>query len=69
MPKVGNIIELLIVIIVAGAIWYLFTLFAAGVGLPLWMIQVVSVLAVVIVAIYVLRFLGSLLGRWQGPTE
>jgi uncharacterized protein (DUF983 family) len=65
--KSGNIIEVLIVIIVAGAIWYLFQMFATMVGLPGWVIQVVGVLAVVVVAVYVLRFLGSLLKGGPSP--
>jgi len=65
--NVGKIIEVLIVLIICGAIWYLFTMFAGMVGLPSWVVTVVVVVVVVFIAIYVLRFLGSLLGGGGNP--
>jgi uncharacterized protein (DUF983 family) len=61
MINVNGIVQLLIVLIVGGAILYLFKMFAAQVGLPAWVIQVVTVLVVVVVAVVTLRFLGSML--------
>jgi uncharacterized membrane protein YjjP (DUF1212 family) len=59
--NVAGIIQLLIFLIVGGAIWYLFKLFAPKVGLPDIVVQVVTVLIVVILAVLTLRFLGTLL--------
>jgi hypothetical protein len=51
----------LIVVIVGLAVYFIFNLVATKLGAPSWLMQALGVLVLVVVAIFALRWLGSLL--------
>lgn len=53
--------ELLIVVLVAAAVWYVFRLIARSLEIPDLWVKLVGVIAAVIAGVYVIRFLMRLL--------
>ena len=59
MPNYNQLIQILIFILVLGAAWYLFNIGAAFIGLPAIVMQVLTVLFVVFLIVYALRYLAG----------
>jgi hypothetical protein len=55
---INSIVQLLIIVIVVGAIWYIFTNLVA---LPPKVMMVIKVIAIAVLAIFAIKFLASLM--------